>query len=74
MENEDVFGGQVNLAARVMAHASDGGIRLSDEAKQAVMTFASPAHANLRWTEFSGVELKGLTDPVTLWALSRDAD
>ena len=71
LENEDTFGSQVNFAARVMAHAIRGGLRVSDPAHSALTALRLPRHDALQWTAFEGVTLKGFEDTTRLWAVSR---
>lgn len=69
VEENDVFGGTVNFAARVIGAIKDAEIWLSDRAKEDIDR--AGAHPRLTWQKHEGVTMKGFTGAFTLWALER---
>jgi len=67
VEENDVFGGTVNFAARVVASIKGAEIWLSDRAK---MDMDKSVAANHQWARHDGVEMKGFKGAFTLWALA----
>jgi class 3 adenylate cyclase/GTPase SAR1 family protein len=73
VEENDVFGGAVNFAARVV-HAIEGAeIWLSDRAKIDVNNGGAKQHEQLKWErhEVDGKKMKGFTGTFTLWSLNQ---
>ncbi|HWT03300.1 MAG TPA: adenylate/guanylate cyclase domain-containing protein [Pyrinomonadaceae bacterium] len=71
VEENDVFGGTVNFAARVVSAITGAEIWLSDPAKKDLDGSGASHHARLKWKRLDGVKMKGFTEAVTLWALKR---
>lgn len=69
VEEEDVFGGAVNFAARVMAAIQHAEIWLSDRAKVDLDSCGAKQHRQLTWQRHEEVELKGFGNSYTLWSL-----
>ncbi len=69
VEENDVFGGTVNFAARVVGAINDAEIWMSDRAKNDLDTLAAKQHATLVWERYDGIEMKGFSDKATLWSL-----
>jgi class 3 adenylate cyclase len=68
VEGNDVFGGPVNFAARVVAAAKGPEIWLSDRAKEDIDTLRAQRHSKLKW-DWQTVELKGFPGSFMLWSL-----
>ena len=68
VEENDVFGGAVNFAARVVAKVQGAEIWLSDRAKADLDQYG--AKPQLSWTRHDGVEMKGFPGSFTLWSLN----
>jgi class 3 adenylate cyclase len=71
VEENDVFGGVVNLAARITGYVGSPGVWLSDRAKADLETVGEPRHARLRWERHDDVKMKGFADSFTLWGWLR---
>jgi class 3 adenylate cyclase len=71
VEENDVFGGAVNFAARVVGAIQGAEIWLSHRAKEDLDKGGARQHANLRWKRHDGVRMKGFAGTVTLWSLSK---
>jgi class 3 adenylate cyclase len=72
VEEDDVFGGAVNFAARVVgAIEQRPEIWLSDRAKEDLDRSGSGQRASLKWKRHDGLHLKGFTGDSTLWSLSK---
>jgi len=71
VEGNDVFGGTVNFAARVVAAISEPDIWLSERAKEDVNTLRAERHESLKWKRQERVQMKGFHDTFTLWSLQR---
>jgi class 3 adenylate cyclase len=69
IDGNDVYGQAVNMAARVEAKAVDGGIWVSQRAKEDIDAQKADRHAHLQWTAHQDQQLKGLIGPFTLWSL-----
>ncbi len=69
IEKEDVFGGTVNFAARVIEAIKGEEIWLSDRAKEDIDRLGAAQHKNLKWEQHKGVAMKGFPDVFTLWSL-----
>ncbi len=70
VEEEDVFGGTVNFAARVVGAIKDAEIWMSDRAKEDIDRGGSAKFKNLKWERHDGVALKGFSGKFTLWAVA----
>jgi class 3 adenylate cyclase len=70
VEENDVFGGTVNFAARVVGAIKGAEIWLSDQAKKHLDS--SGAQRQLKWEQHDGVEMKGFIGEFTLWSLSSE--
>ena len=71
VEENDVFGGTVNFAARVKEPIEGAEIWLSNEAKEHLETLGAKQHAPLKWERHDGVTMKGFPGKFTLWSLSK---
>lgn len=70
VEENDVFGGTVNFAARVVGAIKGAEIWLSDQAKKHMDS--SGAQRQLKWEQHDGVQMKGFIGEFTLWSLSSE--
>lgn len=70
VEEDDVFGGAVNFAARVVGAIQGAEIWLSNEAKECLNRGGAKNHAQLTWKRHDRVQMKGFTGDFTLWSLS----
>lgn len=69
VEENDVFGGAVNFAARVISAIEEREeIWLSDRAKEDLDRAGAKQHALLKWERHDGVKMKGFGS-FTLWSL-----
>jgi len=71
VEENDVFGGTVNFAARVVSAIKGPEIWLSDQAKADLDSGGAKQHSNLTWERKCAVEMKGFNGTFTLWSLSQ---
>ena len=71
VEENDVFGGAVNFAARVVGAITGAEIWLSDRAKEDLDRSGAKRHKLLKWKQKTGVEMKGFSGTFTLWAMSK---
>jgi class 3 adenylate cyclase len=71
IEEGDVFGRTVNLAARVVGAIEGAEIWLSEQAKADIDVLGARRHEELQWQRHDGVELKGFAGTFTLWSVSR---
>jgi class 3 adenylate cyclase len=69
VEENDVFGGTVNFAARVVGAIAGNELWLSDAAKSDVDRLGSARHSNLMWRSHENVEMKGFSGRFRLWSL-----
>lgn len=69
VEEEDVFGGTVNFAARVVGAIEDAEIWLSDRAKDDVDRLGAARHSHLKWHKHEHVPMKGFHGDFTLWSV-----
>jgi len=67
---QDAFGQHVNMAARVLDKARDGGIWVSDRVREDVEAVGLSTERNLRWTEHAGESVKGFPGTYTLWSVT----
>jgi WD40 repeat protein/class 3 adenylate cyclase len=73
VDEEDVFGGTVNFAARVVDVFKGAEIRLSDRAKEDVDRLGAARHKHLAWKRHEGVVMKGFQGAFTLWSSQSNA-
>ena len=71
VEENDVFGGTVNFAARVIGAIKDDEIWLSDPAKEDVDRLGAEQHKRLSWVAHNDVEMKGFRGKFKLWSLKK---
>src|SRR5215216_244714 len=69
VEENDVFGGAVNFAARVVGAIEGAEIWLSERAKEDLDRAGAKQHSNLKWERHDGVRMKGFAGNFTLWSL-----
>lgn len=69
VEEEDVFGGTVNFAARVVGAIEGPEIWLSESAKRDIDQLGAAKYKNLKWVRHAEVAMKGFPGSFTLWAL-----
>ena len=69
VEEDDVFGGTVNFAARVVGTITGPKIWLSDRAKTDLDRGGARRHGQLNWTRHDDVKMKGFSGGFTLWSL-----
>jgi len=67
VEENDVFGGTVNFAGRIIRSITGPEIWLSDEAKNQVGPMQR--FANLQWQQHDNIEFKGFPGTCTLWSV-----
>jgi class 3 adenylate cyclase/GTPase SAR1 family protein len=72
VEENDVFGGTVNFAARVVSAIKGAEIWLSNEAKADLVSSGAREHTKLKWKRQEGVEMKGFNGKFTLWSLNSE--
>ncbi|MDB5391325.1 MAG: hypothetical protein JWM11_6971 [Planctomycetaceae bacterium] len=71
IEEEDVFGGAVNFAARVVKSITGAEIWLSDQAKLDLDKSGARQYVGLKWNQHVGIQMKGFEGVFTLWSLER---
>ena len=71
VEEDDVFGGAVNFAARVVGAIKGAEIWLSDRAKEDLDRSGAKHHTQLNWERHDGVQMRGFIGVFTLWSLSK---
>ena len=69
VEGDDVFGGTVDFAARVVAAINGPEIWINDRAKEDIDALRAQRHSHLKWERQEKVKMKGFTDTFTLWSL-----
>ncbi len=70
VEENDVYGGAVNFAARVVSSIEQRAeIWLSDEAKKNLAAGGARQHSKLKWKRQDGIKMKGFSGTFTLWSL-----
>ena len=72
VEENDVFGGTVNFAGRIIRSIKGAEIWLSDEAKKCVDP-RSPRFAEIRWEQHNDVHFKGFPGTWTLWSANLES-
>ena len=68
VEENDVFGGTVNFAGRIIRSIKGAEIWLSNEAKKEI-SVASSKLAHLQWEQHDEIEFKGFPGTWTLWSV-----
>jgi len=71
VEENDVFGGTVNFAARVVGAFKEAGVWLSARAKEDLDRGGAKQHRRLRWEQRGAVEMKGFPGVFTIWSLNK---
>ena len=71
VDEDDVFGGAVNFAARVVGAIKGPEIWLSDRAKKDMDSYGAKQHKDLQWQEQKDVQMKGFVGTFTLWSLAK---
>lgn len=71
IEENDVFGGTVNFAARVVGAAKGAKVWLSERAREDIRALGAERHRGLKWRRHSGQMIKGFRGTFTLWSLMR---
>lgn len=71
VEGNDVFGGTVNFAARVVGAIKEAEIWLSERAKEDIVALKASRHSGLKWQQQNGVVMKGFPGTFTLWSLGK---
>jgi class 3 adenylate cyclase len=69
VEEEDIQGAAVSYAARIVAMAVNGGIWLSNEAKNHIDQEKARRHENLCWQQHPDCTLKGFPGKHLLWSV-----
>ncbi len=69
VEEEDVFGGTVNFASRVIGTIKGAEIWLSGRAKEDIDRLGATKHNQLCWERHDGVDMKGFQGVFTLWSV-----
>ncbi|HTD82928.1 MAG TPA: adenylate/guanylate cyclase domain-containing protein [Gemmatimonadaceae bacterium] len=69
IEEDDVFGGTVNFAARVVGAAKGANVWLSDRAHEDIHALRAERHQGLKWKRHAGEAMKGFRGTFTLWSL-----
>ena len=67
IRGNDIFGNEVNLAARIQDKAGEGGVWMSEGVRAEWRS--RHGKTSLAFIRHPNVELKGLDEPVTLWSL-----
>jgi class 3 adenylate cyclase len=70
VEEGDVFGDTVNLAARVVSAIKEAEIWLSERAKEDIDRLGAAKHKHLKWERHEGVAIKGFPGKFTLWTVA----
>ncbi len=70
VKKNDVSGGAVNFAARVVGAIKGAEIWISSQAKEHLESYGAKQHAHLKWKLQGAVKMKGFTGTFTLWSLS----
>ena len=70
VEENDLFGGVVNFAARIVSAVRNAEIWLSDRAMKDIAAWDARHHRGLKWEARLGVEMKGFPEKFTLWSLA----
>jgi class 3 adenylate cyclase len=70
VEEGDVFGDTVNIAARVAGVIEGAEIWLSNRAKEDIDSLGASHHSTLKWERNDEIALKGFQGAFTLWSLA----
>jgi class 3 adenylate cyclase/GTPase SAR1 family protein len=70
VDEDDVFGGTVNFAARVVGAIKGAEIWLSKSAMEDIDQLGAATHKRLKWERHLDVTMKGFPGTFTLWAMS----
>ncbi len=73
VEENDVFGGTVNFAGRIIRSIQGAEIWLSNEAKSEIDT-RSKRFAGIQWNQHDDVQFKGFPGTSTLWSVGAHPD
>jgi DNA-binding response OmpR family regulator len=73
VEENDVFGGTVNFAGRIISSIKESEIRLSDEAKTDIERLGGK-FAQINWQKHDDVHFKGFPGTWTLWSVRAEED
>jgi class 3 adenylate cyclase len=71
VEENDVFGGTVNFAARVVSAIKGAEIWVSERAKEDLDIAGVKNHAQLKWEQHRGVKMRGFDGEFSLWSLKK---
>ena len=71
VEEDDVFGGAVNFAARVVGAIKGPEVWLSDRAKRDIDSYGAKQYRHLQWQEQRDVQMRGFIGTFTLWSLTQ---
>ncbi len=71
VKKNDVSGGAVNFAARVVGAIKEAEIWLSSQAKEHLDRGGAKQHEHLKWERHDDVQMKGFTGTFTLWSLNQ---
>jgi class 3 adenylate cyclase len=69
VKKDNVFGGTVNFAARVIGAIKGAEIWLSDRAKDDIDRLGAAQHKRSRWERHDSVAMKGFPSVFTLWSV-----
>ena len=69
VEGDDVFGGTVNFAARVVGAIKDAEVWLSSRAKDDIDALRARRHQSLQWARHDDVTMKGFPGKFNLWSV-----
>jgi class 3 adenylate cyclase len=72
VEAADVFGGEVNFAARVIGKIAGAEIWISDRARKDLEVAGVRRHASLAWQRHEGIAVKGFEGEFVLWSLQQE--
>lgn len=70
VDEDDVFGGTVNFAARVVGAIKGDEIWLSDRAKDDIDRLGAAKYRGLKWERRESAAMKGFSGTFTLWDVS----
>jgi adenylate cyclase len=69
VEEDDVFGGTVNFAARVVGAIKGPEIWMSERAKDDIDRLGAAKYQGLKWEQHKEVTMKGFPGTFALWAV-----
>jgi class 3 adenylate cyclase len=70
VDEDDVFGGTVNFAARVVGAIKGAEIWVSERAMGDIDQLGAATHKTLKWQKHADVAMKGFPGTFALWAMS----